>query len=358
MDRQQQQTRLISVVMPVHNALPHLDLAVNSILEQTYSNFEFVIFDDASTDGSSERLQHWAGRDPRIRLVRGERNLGPAASSNRVVGLAAADIIARMDADDVSLPERLERQVELLEERADVGLVGTMCKVIDSAGRDLRGPEYWRIARKSLIAPFPHGSIMFRRELFDAVGGYRDECEYWEDLDFVLRMSRRSKILVISSPLYLYRQSPTSTRAASDQDRVERAVDLRYRSIDRVRQKRGYDDLLRERSSVGDARIDPRVFISLGSLALWSNRRPKLVGRLLSRGRLGFDMPTFAALVWTIWASTSPGTLRGFMRLTSKARNARLGSWPSEGAAIEWGTSEALSEDSAAVGDSASPATG
>lgn len=328
----------ISVVMPVHNALPHLDLAVRSILDQTRRDFEFVIFDDASTDGSSERLDEWARRDSRIRLHRGETNVGPAASSNRVVGHASAPLIARMDADDISLPDRLDRQVRLLEERPDVGLVGTMCRVIDSRGSELRGPEYWRVTRKSFVAPFPHGSIMFRREIFDAVGGYRDACEFWEDLDFVVRIAEKSKILVISDPLYLYRQSTTSTRAASDQDRVERAVDLRYRSIERVSRNQGYDDLLRDRGLKGDGLVDPRVFISLGSLTLWSHRRPMLVGRLLRRGRLGFDMPTLTALVWTLWASASPSSLRGFMRLMSRSRNAKLGKWPSPQEAVEWTT--------------------
>ena len=77
--------RTLSVVMPVHNALPHLDAAVRSILEQTHRDFEFVILDDASTDGSTERLKEWAAKDERIRLHLGKKNLGPAASSNFVV---------------------------------------------------------------------------------------------------------------------------------------------------------------------------------------------------------------------------------------------------------------------------------
>src|SRR5207302_7707366 len=76
---------LISVVMPVYNALPHLDAAVRSILDQTFRDFEFVIYDDGSTDGSAERLRDWAARDPRIRLIEGKHNLGPAGSSAVVV---------------------------------------------------------------------------------------------------------------------------------------------------------------------------------------------------------------------------------------------------------------------------------
>jgi glycosyltransferase involved in cell wall biosynthesis len=90
--------------MPVYNALPHLDQAIESILKQTLSEFEFVILDDASTDGSRERLEHWAELDSRIRLLEGDENLGPVGSSNFVARAARAPFVARMDADDISYP--------------------------------------------------------------------------------------------------------------------------------------------------------------------------------------------------------------------------------------------------------------
>ncbi len=173
----------ISVVMPVHNALPHLDAAVRSILDQTHADFEFVIFDDASTDGSAARLRKWAARDSRIRLLEGQENLGPVGSSSLVVEQAKAPLIARMDADDVCDPDRLRRQVQVLSENSDAGVVASLFGVIDERGRALRGPEVWRLARKSPFVPFAHGSIMFRRSIFDQVGGYRAQCEYWEDQD-------------------------------------------------------------------------------------------------------------------------------------------------------------------------------
>ena len=108
------ETPKVSVVMPVHNAMPYLDVAVESILGQTFADFEFVILDDASTDGSTARLREWADRDPRIRLLEEKRNLGPALSSQRVAEAARAPIVARMDADDVSYPRRLEEQLEVL----------------------------------------------------------------------------------------------------------------------------------------------------------------------------------------------------------------------------------------------------
>src|SRR5215212_10172661 len=103
-------TPKVSVVMPVHNAMPYLDAAVESILGQTLQNFEFVIVDDASTDGSTERLREWTSTDPRIRLIEEKANLGPALSSERVARAARAPFVARMDADDVSDPDRLAEQ--------------------------------------------------------------------------------------------------------------------------------------------------------------------------------------------------------------------------------------------------------
>ena len=306
--------------MPVHNALPYLDEAVESILAQTYSDFEFVILDDASTDGSSERLQYWARHDPRIRLIQVDKNLGPALSSDRVAREAKAPIVARMDADDISHPDRLKAQVDVLRSDPDVGLVGSLADTIDRTSRKIRGPEGWRLTRHSWFVPFAHGTITYRREIFEKIGGYRRECEYWEDQDLVSRFASISKVVVIPSALYQVRQSTTSTRAVSSHDRVERAVDLAYRCIARLEQGRGYDDLLHAPADKS-AKVDPRVFIAVGSVSLWSGGQPRLFRRLLRRGRLGFDMRTLTALVWTFWASANAWSLRKFLRMLLMARN-------------------------------------
>ena len=306
--------------MPVHNALPYLDEAVESILGQSYSDFEFVILDDASTDGSTERLRHWAAKDARIRLIRVDKNLGPALSSDRVAREAKAPIVARMDADDISHPDRLNAQVELLGADPQIGLVGSLADTIDRTSRKIRGPEGWRLTRQSWFVPFAHGTITYRREIFEKIGGYRQECEYWEDQDLVSRFAGVSKVLVIPRALYQVRQSTTSTRAVSSHDRVERAVDLAYRCIARLEQGRGYNDLL-QAGTAKTEKLDPRVFIAVGSVALWSGGKPRLFRRLLRRGRLGFDMRTTSALIWTAWASANAWSLRGFLRMLLLTRN-------------------------------------
>jgi glycosyltransferase involved in cell wall biosynthesis len=320
--------------MPVHNAMPHVDEAVRSILEQTRGDFEFIIFDDGSTDGSTECLRDWAQRDSRIRLTESKTNLGPVGSSKAVVELASGEIIARMDADDISHPRRFERQLQVLRERPDVGLVACVCDVIGASGEVVRGPDVWRLSRRSWFAPFAHGSAMFRREVFEAVGGYREACAFWEDQDLFVRMLAfsGSKVVTLPETLYRVRYSRVSTRVASDQRRVERAVDLMYRSVDRLAEGRRYDDLLT--ASEPDT-LDPRVFIATGSLDLWADGKPRLFKRLLKEARLGPDFRSLGALVWTSWASLHPPSLRLFMKTLVNLRNA-LSPRDRNAGGVEW----------------------
>jgi glycosyltransferase involved in cell wall biosynthesis len=149
----------LSVVMPVRNALPHLDAAVQSILGQSFADFEFVILDDASTDGSRERLRELAAFDSRIRLIEVDEKLGPVASSNMVAQAAQAPFVGRMDADDISYPNRLGEQLRVLHDNPEAGVVASLCDTIDSGGRILRQPEAWRLSRPSPFVPFAHGSM-------------------------------------------------------------------------------------------------------------------------------------------------------------------------------------------------------
>jgi glycosyltransferase involved in cell wall biosynthesis len=285
--------------MPVHNALPHLDEAIESILGQTFREFEFVVLDDASTDGSSERLRYWAAVDSRIRLLRVDENLGPVASSNRVAEEARAPFVARMDADDISYPERLAEQLAVLRRHDDVGVVGSLCDTIDGKGRKLRGPEFWRLSRRSAFVPFAHGSMMYRREIFEKAGGYRNECVYWEDQDLVVRMAAIARVAVIPRALYRVRQSTTSTRIVCTRERMEGALQTVFQATDRLEHGLPFDDLL--------SRSEPAPL--------------KLLRRFLSRAQMSWNGRTASALIWTAWASLSPSTLRAFLLMLLKARN-------------------------------------
>ena len=340
------ETPRVSVVMPVYNAMPYLDIAVESILAQTFQGFEFVILDDASTDGSTERLREWARREPRIRLLEEKVNLGPALSSQRVAEAARAPIVARMDADDVSYPRRLEEHLEVLDRFPAAGVVGGLYDIVDASGRKIRGPEAWRLVHPASVPPFGNGPLMYRREVFDEVGGYRKQCEFWEDHDLIIRMGSVSTIMIVPHSVYQVRQSPVSTRFASEQRRVERALDLMYRCRERLEEHRAYDDLL-DSPTEADARIDPRVFISIGSMALWSGGKPHLFRRLFKSGDLSFDFRTLSALAWTAWASLEPRSLRSFIRALLLARRARASFSVKTTGPVMWAAPALFAADSA-----------
>jgi GT2 family glycosyltransferase len=314
----------LSVVMPVRDAGPYLDASIKSILEQTHQDFEFVIRDDGSTDGSTERLRQWAARDARIKLFVGDRPLGPAASSNWVVAHSSGEFVARMDADDICHPDRLKRQIAILAEAPDACLVGSLWEGIDETGRNVRPRDRWRLSRPCAFSPFPHGSIMFRRQAFEQVGGYRAEANFWEDADLYLRMAMIGRLLVLPDSLYLHRSSNLSTRLTSNQEVVEQAVDRMYRRMG------GFAPL------PADGKVLPRVFVSLGSTRLWSGRSPAVLRRLLQRARLGWDAESATVLLWAVWGSISPSTLRACLRGLVRLRDRSAGPQFRDGCPHEW----------------------
>src|SRR5205085_11936254 len=171
----------VDVGMPVRNALPFLDEAVESSLGQTHANLELIIGDDGSTDGSGERLETWARRDARIRLLRHSGpGLGTAGSSQWVMRHARHALVARMDADDISMPGRLEAQVRVFQTDDGAAIVGTLCDYVNEEGRRIAGRDRSIFRNRRAIFPCQHGSWMLRRDIFERVGGYRSACDYWE----------------------------------------------------------------------------------------------------------------------------------------------------------------------------------
>lgn len=309
----------VSVVMPVHNAGEYLDAAVRSILEQSLKDFDFVILDDGSTDGSLERLRRWARSDGRIRLIANEARSGAANSSNRVTSSATAPLIARMDADDIAEPERLERQLKVLEDHPDAVMVGALSDTIDALGRRVRAADFGRLVRRSAFAPFSHPTAMFRRQAFERVGGYRAAAEKWEDIDLYLRMAGEGRILVLAETLLHVRQTGRSTRSMDGDAPLERSMALLYGAIGRYERGGSYEELLA--GPPGDFRVDPGLFIECGSGTLWSGRRPGALRRLLASGALGLDPASLKALVWATWAEASPRSLRAALRGLLALRN-------------------------------------
>jgi glycosyltransferase involved in cell wall biosynthesis len=207
---------LISVLMPAYNAERYVVEAVESILAQTYTDFEFLIVDDGSTDGTRAILEEYATRDARIRLISRE-NRGLVATLNEMIALARCELLARMDADDVALPGRFERQVAFLEAHPDVACVGGAQFNIDDRGYLLHecfalAEEHDKIQEMifSGICPISHPCVMMRKTAVLAVGGYRPEMERAEDVDLWLRLGERSRLANIPDFVLKYRNHEQS----------------------------------------------------------------------------------------------------------------------------------------------------
>jgi glycosyltransferase involved in cell wall biosynthesis len=168
--------------MAVHNGQRYLGEAIESLLHQTFDDFELVIVDDASTDDTPRLLESLARRDRRIVLLRNDRNIGLAGSLNRGLAICRAPLVARADADDVFMPERLEKQVRYMEANTNVGVLGAAVEFIDEEGRSREDklqhfhtePAVLRFHTR-LGCWFWHTTVMFRPELIRSVGGYDDD---------------------------------------------------------------------------------------------------------------------------------------------------------------------------------------
>jgi glycosyltransferase involved in cell wall biosynthesis len=203
----------VSVVMAVFNAAPFLRESIGSILAQTYRDFELIAVDDASSDDSLSVLKSFD--DPRIRLLRHERNQGASISRNEAISMARGEFIAIMDADDICASTRLERQVAFLDSHSKVGLIGCgVYETVDTSGEVLhtsRLPIDNKEIQHSLIHEwcFLHSSVMFRKVLFEIVGGYTQAFEPVEDHDFVLRLLEHCEAHNLGESLVSYRFNPT-----------------------------------------------------------------------------------------------------------------------------------------------------
>lgn len=195
----------VSVIMSVYNGEKYLKEAIDSILGQTYGNFELIIIDDGSTDRSRDIINSYSDR--RIRLIVNEANIGLTRSLNRALEHACGEFIARHDSDDVSMPERFERQVAYLKSHPDVAVVGTGAHIIDESGRmtsKLTAAENADsdISNSNTLI---HSTVMFRKSVITGLGGYDVTFRYAQDYDLWLRVSKQHRLANISDPLNQYR---------------------------------------------------------------------------------------------------------------------------------------------------------
>jgi glycosyltransferase involved in cell wall biosynthesis len=203
---------MVTVLMPVYNAGAHLAEAIESILGQTCGDFEFLIINDGSTDGSRELIQRYC--DTRIRLVENERNSGLVFTLNRGLSMARGKYIVRMDQDDHSLPHRLETQVHFMEKHPEVAVCGSWMRYVgDAPSIEVTYPtDHEAICCGMLfINPMGHPTVILRTESFRRSGFQYDcEAEFAEDFDLWQRCSGQLRLANIAEVLLLYRISSSS----------------------------------------------------------------------------------------------------------------------------------------------------
>ncbi len=220
---------LVTIMMPVYNAEKYLKDAIESILQQTYSNFEFIITNDGSTDNSLEIIKDYAERDKRI-IVISRENKGLVYTLNEQLNIANGKYIVRMDADDISDKERIKKQVRYMEKNKDIYLAGTYYDLIIEQGTDkklIKEAEKGQKRLNSFTDDLPqhifmgyillHGTWIFRKKLIDILGGYRDY-KHSEDGEFLFRvLAAGYRIGVIPEKLFKCRVSNSSK---SNNDRL------------------------------------------------------------------------------------------------------------------------------------------
>lgn len=220
----------ISVLMPVYNGEKYIKEAIDSILQQTFSNFELLIVNDGSNDRSEEIIKNY--NDNRIRLLKNERNLGLVKTLNIGLDATEGEYVARMDQDDISCPDRLEKQIVFMEKHPEVGVLGTWTKVLRE--KDIFIGRYYcnhEEIKASLIfsSPMAHPSVMLRKEVMEKNNLKYKEGSRTEDYELWSRMIRYTKFANLSKPLLIYRKHSDSmcSKEAPEQNINTRAIRLK-----------------------------------------------------------------------------------------------------------------------------------
>ena len=221
----------VSVLLPVYNAEKYVRAASESILAQSFEDFELLVIDDGSTDGSLEILTSF--KDPRIVLV-ARQHAGLVPTLNEGLGLVKGPYLARHDADDLSHPRRFEIQVAALVANPRLGVVGSNYSIVDAAGRFEEAtsvfthPDDLRFAQ-TISNQFGHGSVMIRRSVLAPVGCYDPTVGYVEDYDLLSRLSQRCEVANLSEPLYTWRRNPSGISLSNAALQEEQALRVRDR---------------------------------------------------------------------------------------------------------------------------------
>ncbi len=238
----------ISVILSVYNGEKYLGEAIESILNQTFTDFEFLIVNDGSTDSSLNIIQSY--QDERIRVINNEQNIGLTKSLNKAIRQARGEYIARQDADDISLPNRFEEQIKYFEKHPEVALLGASTYSIDNNGTTigkrvaLSKPTIKDLLKRNC---FSHGSVMFSKGVIAKLGGYNESITYSQDYELWLRIAKYYEVGNLTEALCKLRAHDENIRLINWEESI-----LYHLFVLRLAESDFYEDIL---AAVNDSGI-------------------------------------------------------------------------------------------------------
>jgi glycosyltransferase involved in cell wall biosynthesis len=249
---------LISIILPCYNSEKFVSEAVESILTQTFTDFELIVINDGSTDDSLKAIRQF--KDERIKLISHE-NKGLVASLNEGIAMANATLIARQDADDISEPTRLEKQYDRFLKDRRLVILGTSIKTINMSGKVQN--THTLIAGQSAVkpellirSPFAHGSVMFRRDIFKKAGGYTKVEWPAEDYGAWIRIAKYGTMDNLIEPLYRYRENEFGISALNNNKQISKTALVKSSAWKHAIRFIGWPHTI---SSTGKADVNTRI---------------------------------------------------------------------------------------------------
>ena len=223
--------------MPVYDGQSYLREAVESILNQTFTDFELILIDDGSTDSTGEMLGEYATRDARILLTRNQKNIGLTRSLNQGIAISRGEYIARMDADDVSRTDRLSRQLQFLEVHPEVGVLGCGFQLMDDSGKV--PPKIGKVPTEHAVIkwhlcfenPIVHPTVMMRRDVVKRAGGYDEEMVTSQDYDLWQRLSGVTQLSNLPDGLLCLRKHERNVSACHPESQFRTGVEISQRMM-------------------------------------------------------------------------------------------------------------------------------
>ena len=222
--------KLVSVVIPCYNAEKYLVESIDSIINQSYTNLEIICIDDCSTDNTLNLLNIIAEKDSRLVILHNSENLKISKTLNRGIEYAHGAYIARMDADDISLPTRIEKQVDFLERNPHIDICGTSCEIID-INKNVIGKLYYLLNSEEIKAMllfesgFAHPTVMFRKRIYEVIGGYSDSMPI-EDFEYWIRIAKNNAMANLPHILLLYRWHGNNVSITQYKYRCDRLLQM------------------------------------------------------------------------------------------------------------------------------------